>query len=164
MNTAHLHLLLNHVPVIGTAVAVALLGYAVARKSEELTRVSLGMLAILAVVGIGVFQTGEPAEEQVEGLAGVEEARIERHEEAALAATLLLAATGVVALGGLIALRREGPRLVGRVGRWTLVLALAPTAAMAYAAYLGGQIRHTEIRGSPDAPVGEVITERSGAR
>jgi hypothetical protein len=149
MNMAHLHLLLNHLPVIGTVFTVALLSFGLFRRSPEITRVSLGMLAIVALTAGGVYLTGEPAEEVVEGLPGVTEALIERHEEAALIATVLLGVVGAVALGGLIAFRLDPSRSVGRVGRVVLVLAIAPTAMMARVAYLGGQIRHEEIR--PDA-------------
>jgi hypothetical protein len=42
MNPAHLHLMLNHIPVLGTAFCMALVGWALIQKSEELKRVSLG--------------------------------------------------------------------------------------------------------------------------
>jgi len=164
MNTVHLHLLLNHLPVVGTIIAVVLLAYALARRSDELVRTGFGMLVVLALVAGAVYLTGEPAEEAVEGLADVSEARIERHEEAALTATILLGAVGVVALGGLLTLRGDAAR-TRRVGRLVLVLALVPTAAMGYAAYLGGQIRHSEIRPGavPVESESGPVTEGGGA-
>ena len=40
MDPAHLHLMLNHIPVLGTAFGMALIAWALFRKSEELKRVS----------------------------------------------------------------------------------------------------------------------------
>lgn len=144
MSAVHLHLLLNHLPVVGTVLGILLLAVAWARGSAELTRVTLGLFVFLAVAALAVYLTGEPAEEMVEGLAGVSGATVERHEEAALAATLALGAYGLLALASLLRFRRRAiPRSVAALA---LALALVPAGAMGFAANLGGQIRHSEIR------------------
>jgi uncharacterized membrane protein YeaQ/YmgE (transglycosylase-associated protein family) len=148
MSPVHLHLLLNHLPVIGTIVAIVLLAYALVRRSPELVRASLGMFVLFALAGAVVYLTGEPAEELVEGLPGVSEAIMERHEEAALVATTLLGLVGAVALGGLLAFRKRAAGIPRGFAAAALLLALVPAAAMGYTANLGGQIRHTEIRPS----------------
>jgi uncharacterized membrane protein len=146
MSPAHLHLLLNHLPVVGTIGAVLLLAYALLRRSPELTRVSLGLFVLVALAGVAVYLTGEPAEEAVEHLSGVSESMIESHEDAALLATILLGVVGTVALAGLVAFRRRTGGIPRGFATLALLLALAPAAAMGYTANLGGQIRHTEIR------------------
>jgi uncharacterized membrane protein len=153
MNPAHLHLLLNHLPVVGTLGCVLLLAIAAARKSPELAKVSLGLFVAVAVTGAAAYLTGEPAEESVEHTAGVAEGLIDRHEEAATVASVLLYAVGALSLTGLWIFRRRAvPRSFVLA---TLVAALLPTAAMAYTANLGGQIRHAEIRsGSAPQPGG----------
>jgi uncharacterized membrane protein len=144
MNTIHLHLLLNHVPVIGAVLGLALLGVAYLRRSDELGKFALGAFAALGAVSVVVFLTGEPAEELIEKLPGFSEALTERHEEAALVATIVMGVVGFLSLIGLVVFRSR------TLARWVvptaLVLALGATAAMGYAANLGGQIRHTEIR------------------
>jgi uncharacterized membrane protein len=150
MSTVHLHLLLNHVPVIGMIIGICLLAWALFRKDQGLARATLGLFAILAVVALATFLTGEPAEEAVEGLAGVTEGSIERHEEAVLLATIALGVLGTLSLGALVWLRRRP--LTRRVMALLLVVALVPAAAMAWTANLGGQIRHSELRaGTPAA-------------
>ncbi|HEU0078711.1 MAG TPA: hypothetical protein VFQ76_13750 [Longimicrobiaceae bacterium] len=144
MSTVHLHLLLNHVPVIGTLIGLCLLAWAVLRKDQGLARVTLGLFAVLAVVALATVLTGEPAEEAVEGLAGVSESVIERHEAAALLATIALGLLGAVSLGVLAWFR--GRPLRRPVMVLVLALALVPAGMMAWTANLGGQIRHTEIR------------------
>jgi uncharacterized membrane protein len=145
MNPVHLHLMLNHVPVLGTAFSLALLGRALLRKSEELKKVSLGFFVIIALLAIPAYLTGEPAEELAENLPGVSKASIEQHEEAAQVAFAGVLIVGVAALGGLIFFRHGKP-----VPNWlaviVLVLSLIVFALMARTANLGGLIRHPEIR------------------
>jgi uncharacterized membrane protein len=149
MSSIHLHLLLNHVPVIGTVFGVLLLAVAVARRSDELGRVALWLFALLAGTSVLVFLTGEPAEELVEKLPGFSEALTERHEEAALVATVVVGLVGLFSLA-VLAVFRKRP-----LARWAtpvaLALSLGAAGAMGYAANLGGQIRHTEIRAASAA-------------
>ena len=144
MSSVHFHLLLNHFPVIGTLIAIALLAAAIVRRSNDIAKVSLGLLAALGAVSLLVFLTGEPAEEAVENLPGFSEAITERHEEFALAATIVLASVGAFALALLVFLRkREIPRWV-TVG--VFMLSLVGGGMMGYTAMLGGEVRHTEVR------------------
>jgi len=62
MNWAHIHLSLNHLPVVGIIFGVLLLLLALLRKSEELKRVSLGVFVLTALIALPVYFTGEPAE------------------------------------------------------------------------------------------------------
>jgi hypothetical protein len=150
MSPVHLHLILNHVPVIGTLIGLCLLAYAVLRKNDGLVRVCLGMFAVLAAVALATFLTGEPAEEAVEGLAGVSEAIMEQHEEAARLATIALGVLGVLSMGVLLRFRRG--TLPRQAGMLLLAAALVPAAMMAWTANLGGQIRHSEIRAESVSP------------
>ena len=143
MSLVHLHLMLNHVPVVGLILITLLLGVALWRNSSETAKVALAFAAAMAAVAAIVFLTGEPAEEAVEGIAGISEGAIHRHEEAAegaLWATLLAGAIGLVGLA--VFWKRAMPR-------WTIGVAIAvmlgASGVMGWAANLGGQIRHTEI-------------------
>jgi len=151
MNWAHVHLMLNHLPVVGTVFGVLLLLLALLRKSEELKRVSLGIFVLTALLALPVYFTGEPAEKVVEHLPGVTEPLIEEHEDAALFALLMAAGTGVVALAGLILFRRA-ERLPGWIVGAALVLSLATSGLMGWTANRGGRIRYTEIRADFQAP------------
>ena len=106
-NPAHLHLMLNHVPVLGTTFGLGLVGWALLRRSEELKRISLGIFIIVALLAIPAYLTGEPAEELVENLPGVSKSSIEQHEEAAQVAFAGVLIVGVAALGGLIFFRPD---------------------------------------------------------
>lgn len=155
MNGAHLHIMVNHLPVIGTLIAVAILAFALLLDHPVLTRTGLWMLVGLGVAGIAVYLTGEPAEEVLESLPGFQEAMVERHERAATVATTLLAVVGAGALGWLFVSRRRIPWEHRRTAGYALLAALVPAAAMGYAAFLGGQIAHEEIR--PGGPAAGVV-------
>ena len=146
MSIVHLHLLLNHVPVIGMAFVLLILGVAIWRRNDGMGRLGLAVLVGLAAVTAMVFLTGEPAEEAVEGVVGVSESMIHPHEEAAEASLIVTGIVGVLALVTLIIYRR---RSIPRWAAGTLFGAtLATSAMLGWTANLGGQIRHTEIGGS----------------
>jgi uncharacterized membrane protein len=145
MNWAHVHLMINHFPVVGVFGATTLLIYSLLRKSEEIKRVSFGLFVLLALITLAVFFTGQAAENTVKKLPGVTEASIDRHEEMAGYALLFIETLGLAALAGLLLLR-----VSGAIPRWivviVLLLSLAAAAIVGITANLGGQIRHTEIR------------------
>jgi uncharacterized membrane protein len=143
MNPAHIHLLLNHVPLFGALAVTILCLVALVRRQQGLARGGLVVALLTAIVALIVYLTGEPAEELIENLPGVSEAILETHEEIALVATIVMGAYGALALVSLFAFRHG---VTMRFTRILLVVSLLPLAVLAYTAYLGGQIRHSEIR------------------
>jgi hypothetical protein len=83
MNPVHLHLMLNHLPLLGTAFTLGLLLVAFMKKTAEMKRLSLAFLVAVTLLAVPAYLTGEPAEEAVEHLAGITGPFIEPHEEAA---------------------------------------------------------------------------------
>lgn len=149
MNPAHLHIILNHIPVIGVPFAAALLGYGLLRKSEEVKTASLLAFVIIAALTIPTFLAGKAAEDMIEHLPGVSEQLIETHEGAALTGLIATLALGAVSLGILLLSRRlkavATPLIIG-----VLIFSVAVGGWLARTANLGGRIRHTELReGAP---------------
>ncbi|HEU0054390.1 MAG TPA: hypothetical protein VFQ39_14480 [Longimicrobium sp.] len=143
-NAAHLHLLVNHIPIIGSVFALLVLAWGLLRKSDDVVRTGLLALFVIGLISYGVQLTGEPAEEAVEHLAGVSRRVIHAHEEAAEVATWAMLATGLLALASLVTWR--GRRKLARALTFaTLVVGLAGAGLMARAGNLGGKIRHPEI-------------------
>ncbi len=149
MNWAHIHLMINHFPVIGVLGALLVFGYGLVRKSDEVKLLGLGLFILIALVTIPVFLTGGAAEKVVKdlNLPGVTESSIGTHAEIALLAMALIELLGAVALGGLFLFRKSGA-----LPQWyialLLVMALVSAGTVGLTANLGGQIRHTEIRES----------------
>lgn len=145
MNWPHVHLVLNHVPVLGSVFLLFLLAVGLARRSGELQRVSLWGVVALTLAVIPIKFTGDAAHTATKGWAGFDDAVIERHEQAADQATTAVFLAGVAAAAGLFAARR------GRsLPRWavfgTLLLLVVTFALMARAAGSGGKIRHPEAQ------------------
>jgi len=145
INWAHVHLMINHFPVVGILGNILLLLYAVARKSDEITMVSLGLFVLIALIAIPVFFTGHGAEDVVKKLPGMTETYIGRHEEMADFSIVALEILGGLALLGLVLKKRTGAissLLIGLV----LLTAMITAVLVGITANLGGQIRHSEIR------------------
>ncbi|MBL9169233.1 MAG: hypothetical protein JNN07_15945 [Verrucomicrobiales bacterium] len=147
MNLIHLHLALNHVPVVGTFFGVGLLAYALWRKSEEVKRVAMGVFVIVALMTIPVYLTGEASEDPAKELPGVTAAHIERHDQAAAIAFTSVLVSGIFAFVGLVRFR-GGRQLPSWFTSTLLAASLIVSGLMGWTANLGGQIRHTEIRSS----------------
>jgi len=145
MNSAQMHLALTHVPVILSIVGLIMLVVAFFIKNTTLTKTSYILLFAAGVAAIPVFFTGGGTEEAIENLPGVSEAVIERHEEVAKLAMIAVAAAGLVALAALFSFRWLKAARVFKVV--VVLLAITSGGLMAQTAHLGGQIRHTEIRG-----------------
>ena len=145
MSWAHIHLALNHVPVIGLPIVVLLLIWGLVRRNAELIRAAFGLLVLLGLVTLVVQLTGEPAEDLVEGLPGVLDSMVERHEEAALIGTIGMSGLALLALFGWW--RSRGGHMLAR---WyagvVLVGGVLLSGYFGWVANLGGQIRHSEIR------------------
>ena len=157
----HVHLLVNHAPILGALFALALLVGSFVWAPDVLRRTAFVVLMGTAVAAAVADLTGEPAEDAVRGLPGVQREAIHEHEETAEAAYIGAVALGVLALGALVRWRRVP------VPRTPTLFALAGTialsGAMAYTGLLGGRIRHTEVRPgatSADASVVEAPRAR----
>jgi uncharacterized membrane protein len=144
MNSAHIHLILNHIPIIGIPIALAFLLYGIWTDNKSSRRFSLLILSILAVAALPVYLTGEPAEEVVEHLPGVAESFIEAHEEAGKVSLILTLITGGASL---LALWFQNNQKKARLISFGVIgIASASIVSLLYTANLGGQIRHTEFR------------------
>ena len=159
MDLAHVHLLLNHFPVIGTIIAFGLFLLGLASKSDDLKRASLVIFLGISLVTIATYISGNGAAakickaDQPEDPCrnpAVSRALIQAHESAALVAFGFMEITGALAWLGLWQFRRRA-----RVPGWNLSAVLVFSAVtlllMAKASNLGGNVRHPEIRGTEAA-------------
>jgi uncharacterized membrane protein len=150
MDPLYVHLVLNHFPVIGTLIGIALLGLGFASRSDAVKRASLVILLGMAIMTIPVYLTGEPAEERVENAGGVSQPVIEEHEEAAKFAFAAMGFAGIIALGALI-MSFLAAKYANFGFAAALVVSLVAFGLIARTASLGGQIRHAEIRADTTA-------------
>ncbi len=153
MDATHLHLIINHLPIMGVPLVAALLAWGILRDSREVTRTALGAAVVVAALAYPVFLTGEPAEEGIEHTPGFSEQLVHDHEERAEAALIAVLLTGAAAAGAFWMSRKtEGtPRALGGI---TLAGLLVSAGLLGLTGLSGGQIAHDEIRG-PLAAAGE---------
>ncbi len=148
MNPTHLHLLLNHIPILGCFFGLALLAVgAVSHDGQRwFTRAALGFFIVVGVSAVPANLTGEPAEHQIIKLPGVTRHAIHEHEEAAEGALIAAGLLGAVALGAFLLQKRDHPATSRAL--WAVwALALLTAGLMARTGYEGGLIRRPELRG-----------------
>lgn len=149
MTGTHLHLLINHVPILGAVFALALLIASLRYGRDVLQRTALVVLVIVGLAAAGAKFTGEPAEDGVRGMPGVTRAAIEEHEEMADKAFLAAVALGLLSAAALVRWRRTP--IPQNTAFTALAGAAVVSALMAYTGLLGGQVRHTEVRAGATA-------------
>lgn len=151
MNDAHLHLLVNHLPILGAILSLPVLALAFLKDGLGSLRAG-AVLLVLAALGAGAsLRTGEGAEEVVEEMPEVSEDLIHDHEELAEAATVLAAITALAGIGALVLSQRRGAVHKAALGG-LLLLNVAEAGTMAAVGKSGGPIRHTEIRDDAAQP------------
>ena len=154
----HLHLLLNHFPIIVTVLGLLLVAVAAWRDSDSLARVALAFFVGGALSALPTYLTGESAEDTVRHLPGVTRDIIEAHSDAAVISAIFVGLLGVFALWALWRFRAELllPKWVVRVA---LVASIIGSGLMSWTGLLGGQVRHTEVRPGYVAPPGPTEPE-----
>lgn len=152
MNAAHLHLILNHIPVLGGLATLILMGLAAFKENEAITKLALQCMVLIGIFSLATYFSGEPAEEVIEHLPGVTEAFISQHETFALYSLICTELLAVIGVIGLFSLRKNKTKIM-EYWNSIAVIALFNAGLMMATANYGGEIRHTEIRKLlPSAP------------
>jgi uncharacterized membrane protein len=145
MNSAQIHLLFTHLPIIGLGFAILLNLVAIFRKSEELQKLSLWCYLVLGVFALLAYITGDDAGKIMETYPGITKDIIEPHENVALFFFIGLMITSVLSIIGLyITKKRE--KLLRRFSLLLLISALLLGILAVKTGSTGGTIRHTEIK------------------
>jgi uncharacterized membrane protein len=152
MDYSHIHLFMNHIPIWGGIFAFLFFVYSTAKKRNDLFKFSLWFFIVIALATIIVYLTGEPAGEPIKNLPGIGEDIIDKHEEASLLPFILIEVLGAASIAGLILIRKTNMQKAWFTYPF-IIISFVFLVSLAYAANLGGQIRHTEIRS------GQVHTE-----
>jgi hypothetical protein len=144
MNDAHLHLLFNHLPIVGSLIGLLILAAGIFLKQGLVRKTAFAVLIFSALVTLPAFFTGEGAEEIVEKLPGISHNLIHEHEEAAELALWLSEALGILALIAFY-LEHIQHKLSGMANLFTLIFSIGTFASFAKTGNTGGEIHHPEI-------------------
>jgi len=172
MSLAHIHLLLNHFPIIGTIIGLGLLVLAILMKSDHLKHASLLVLLFIAIIAFPTYLSGNAAEEQIRHLPGVSKELVQAHQDSALLSFMFMEIAGGFAWLGLWRYRRIGCMTRGNT-TMVLVLTVITVILMSITGNTGGDIRHPELAndmkmgpgvGLPSAAIGAFVNGSSGIR
>jgi uncharacterized membrane protein len=154
MNDAHLHMVVNHFPIIGTILGLGILITGMILKNNSVKSTAYCLFIVAAVFAAFSMGTGEGAEELVEEMPSVGKQIIHEHEEMAEKLAIVLYVLGVVSLGGLFLsyIKSVKANLVSYVA---VIVAVVGVFFAQQTGTTGGEIRHTEIRAN--------ATQTSGA-
>jgi uncharacterized membrane protein len=154
LNLAHIHLLLNHFPIIGTIFGLGLFLVSFFEKNEDLRRASYIIFAVVGLLAIPTFLTGFGAQAMLTGQPAVSDLLIQRHEGSAMLSLSFVEITGALAIVGLWQTHHSS-----RPANWNvsavLLFALLTMVLVARTGNTGGEISHHEVGGSN----GTVVTE-----
>jgi hypothetical protein len=152
-NPAYQHVLINHLPIIGTAMGVLALVVGCLMRQRAALLPGLAVLFVAGVSAWPVYATGEQAYRPIRKIADdAGREWLDVHMERAEKATwVFYVMAGTAAIAGIAPLR--WPRCSPLLVVFTLLAALGSMAAGAYIAEAGGRIRHSEFR--PDGGVPE---------
>jgi uncharacterized membrane protein len=143
LNPAHWHLLINHLPIVGTFIAVLVLATGIIGKRQSVIKTSYLLFILMAVFSILASQTGEKAEHYLIDLKLADHDLIETHVEASGIAQWALIAVALFSLAALLVKKLKSSKAVPVV---ILLLSLVVAGLMFRTGMLGGLIMHKEIR------------------
>ena len=143
MNPAHLHLIINHVPIFTTVIGVFILLWGMYKSNSSVRNIAFILFIIGAIGSYAAIQTGESAEEVVEEIASVSHDAIHDHEEAAEVALWFAVVMGLLSIAALAA-KKLNLRFETGLHIVILLTALITAGILMYVAYEGGEIMHQE--------------------
>jgi len=149
MDAVNIHLLSNHVPIVGVFFGILVLVYGMYRKSPPTLAAAYIIFLVCAAVGLVAYFSGEGAEEVAEKLPGVTHEVIEMHEEVA---TYALIAYVLLALASGLAMFKVKNHFdrIKKLAMIVLLLSIITFGVALYTGFTGGKIRHTELRGGAE--------------
>ena len=144
MNDAHLHLLFNHMPIVGSLIGILILIVGIFFKQPMVRKTAFGVLVFSALITLPAFFTGEGAEEIVEEMPGISHNLIHEHEEAAELALWLSEILGLLALVAFY-LEHVQHKFSTMANFFTLIFSIGTFVSFAKTGNTGGEIHHPEI-------------------
>ena len=155
MNDAHLHLIINHFPIIVPIIGTLILLVGIFTKSDVVKRTAFGVFIFGAILTFPAMYTGEGAEDIAEKIAGITKDIIHEHEEKAETFAIISYILGLVSLIGFWANYKQ-KSFANWVAIAVLALGLVGLFLGKATGTSGGEIRHTEIRAGYNGTQGVV--------
>lgn len=159
MNDAHLHMVVNHFPIIGGIFGLGILISSLILKNKTIQNVAYVLFIVSAIFGAISMSTGEGAEEIVENLPNVTHQIIHEHEEMAEKLAIVLYVLGTVSLIGFY-LNIKNHQKSTIISYIVVFMSLVSIYLGKQTGTTGGEIRHTEIRSDINTEVPVIKDEK----
>jgi len=156
MNLAHIHIVINHVPSLGSILGLLLLAAGIYKKNEEIKQFAYGLLVLITMAVLPTYITGAEAQKMVSKNPSYAAGMVQLHQNAAMITLLSMTAAGMFAWFGIWECRRHG-RSGSLTTMATLISTMAAVGFVLVTASIGGKISHPEIRDAADALVTEAV-------
>ena len=148
MNGPSLHLMLAHLPVVGSLIAFVLLVAGRRAEGGAPRQVGLVLALVSALSAVPTFLTGPTAVDIVRGLDPKADPYLLNHARAGLFCLLSLLLFGTAAFASMRLTERK-PALSANLGKLAVVLGVVAVMVGGYVAQTGYVIRHSEVRATP---------------
>lgn len=157
MNLAHVHIVLNHIPSLGSALGLFMLAWAIYTRDDRLKKLGFTVMSVVGLATIPTYLSGNGARQLIAKAPGVPLGIIEVHQNAAMLTLVAMTIAGTFAWFGLWEIRRFS-RASSLTTAGSLLTAAVAAGLILYTGSLGGKISHPEIRSAAD----NAITEAAG--
>ncbi len=151
MNEAHLHMVVNHFPIIGIILGLGILIIGVLLKNRTVINTAYGLFIVSAIFAAVSMATGDGAEEMVENFPNIGKQIIHEHEEMAEKLAIVLYILGVVSILGWY-LNIKNHIKAPLISFLAMTIAIIGVFLAQQTGTTGGEIRHTEIRATNTNP------------
>ncbi|WP_140485844.1 hypothetical protein [Flavobacterium sp. GSA192] len=145
MNDAHLHMIVNHFPIVGPILGLLVLIGGLFFKNTPIKNTANFLFIIASVFTVFSMTTGEGAEEIVEDMPTIGHQIIHNHEELAEKFAIIMYLLGAVSVIGLITNIKKHSK-ANFFSYAILVISIVAVFFSTKVGTSGGEIRHTEIR------------------
>ena len=145
MNEAHLHMVVNHFPIIGTILGLGILVAGFIFKNNTIKNTAYSLFVVGAIFSAVSMATGDGAERMVEDMPSVGHHIIHEHEEIAEKLALIMYILGIASIIGFYMNVKKNAK-AKILSFIILALSIGATIIAVNVGTSGGEVRHTEIR------------------
>ena len=160
MNLAHFHIVVNHIPSLGSILGLLLLALGIYKKDETIKQSAYFVLVLIAMAVLPTYVSGAEAQRIVKTSASYSAGMVQLHQNLAMVTLLAMTFAGMFAWFGAWEIRRH-KRSASFTTAATLILTTAAVVLVLDTASIGGKINHSEIREASDAAVTEAVGWRA---
>lgn len=145
-NWAHIHIMLNHIPIIGVPITATLLLVAFIRNDKNLSLLAHWLLVAIAALSVVVYVTGYGAHKEMHEL-GLDHKIMLPHHEFSIWALGSVLALGAWSIHYNYQLKRNHKKFKFKMMiSISLIGALVTSILLGITANMGAKINHPEIR------------------